>query len=396
MKQTKNEKVLGLKNPQDAPAETHADWSKALSDEHKEAIAETFENMYVDEDGNAIGPDIRTIMETPGLTASQLVPTMWKALEEGQIYAPKQKWVLINELGVETKRLASAVHKYYEQDSSSGTRKILDDNVFDEDGNGEFVLELEEISLIDDPYHKKIKIPGLVITDAWQAAADISEFVRVQFEANEYARMRRLELKAWELLDGQAAKLSVEATDDAAGTEIVAKALASQAEEYATTSSKHFGIGTNGTFKVKTINGEVELSNEYVADTSELTLIVDKDQFINEQWDLDAKLFNYGKTRQDFRKVIVLSLSKYSGLEAILNQEDGTVLKPAVTPEAGTKFYLFDHTALKVYTQYTALRSIVGISDFTMQHAFANLGTYRVKNKPVMKLVATAPAEATK
>lgn len=363
-------KVIGL-NPETQKGSAKA-WTKPATQELKENVVAIAAQSDI---------DVKEILDITGATPADIVDTLFMKILDGDLFKPEYKFYLTDILPKEIVRLGNKEYKYNELLGTSDTLDIQADNSID-DFNGDYVAEYAEVYLLDTPFHKKVKLPELVLSNAWAAAEGMVEFVQIQVEEMAYAIERRWENLAWTKLFAEAVALPVESTEAIE----FSKALAGQMLEYGTTSDEHFGIGTNGSITIKTVNGDQTISPDLKFDASEFIVFVDTEQVNDETFINEAQWYNYLATKVAFGKVIPMAFSKYKGFKAITDSE-GNEVAPAVTLPEGLRMVAMHKDSIELLNQYEYTQTLQGRGPWSITHNHKNLGTYRVKTKPIITVV---------
>lgn len=352
-------------------------WNKPVSDEVKENVVQiAAERMDV---------DVTEILDITGMTPADIIDTLFAKVEDGQLYNPEYEFHLVNEVTEVNARLGAKEYKYGELDATSDTLAIDSENTI-EDFNGEYTPEYAELYGINQPFHKKVKLPELVLSNAWLAAEKMVEFVQLQTESAKYALAKRHENFLWN-------KVFAEATEIESDGDVmnINRKMYNQMMNYTTTSDKHVGIGVNGVITIATPAGNLTTQPDLKFEASDFILFVDTDQYTDTVFDGQAVWYNFAATSIKWAKVIPLSFSQYSGFNAIKDPE-GNVIAPAVTlPTTGVAMLALHKEAIQKLVKFDYTESLKGRGPWTILHRHEEFDAYRVKTKPIIFIGATAP-----
>lgn len=362
----------------------HKQFTAPATQEFKEAIVKTA--------AERIGIDMQEILDISGYTPSDIQDTMIMKIIDGELYTGEFQLHLYNMLAKINVRLGNKAYKYAELDDSSDDLAIDADNSM-EDFNGEYVPEFEEIYKLDTPFHKKAKVPGYTLSNAWAAAEAMVEFVQLQVESMTKAYARRLENMAWTTYFAQATPIEV-----ANGAEAIEfnKELERTLLGLRTTSNTHEVIGTDGVITISTAAGDQTVQPDLYFDPSQFVAFVDTDQFVDVEFENDAQWYNYAATKISGLELKPLSFSKYAGFRAIANASGTGNIAEAVTLPEGLKIIVMHKDAIELLEQYLYTETLKGRGPWSVIHNHSKLGTYVVKTKPIFYISEAAVVAPTK
>lgn len=351
-------------------------WTKPVNDEVKEAVIQIADTK--------MGVDVQEILDISGLTPADIVDTLFMKVLDGELFNPEYEFHLVNIFEKINVRLGNKEFKYGELDSTSDTLDIQSENTI-ADFNGEFTPEYAELYVTDQIFHKKVKLPELVLSNAWAAAEKMVEFVQLQVESMDIALAKRSENFLW-------TKVFEEATTiEAASADVmdINRTMYNQMLDYTTTSQEHVGIGTDGVISISTVSGEQTTQPDLKFKAEDFVLFVNTDQYTDTVFDAEAVWYNYAATSVNWATVIPLSFAKYSGFKAI-NDSTGAEIAPAVVVPEGLPMIAIHKEFLQRLVKFEYTESLKGRGPWTILHRHDEFGAYRVKTKPA--IMVTAPA----
>ncbi|MFV0535442.1 MAG: hypothetical protein ACK5MR_17595 [Cumulibacter sp.] len=130
---------------------------KPATEELKEAVVQTATTA-------GIKPLAMVDLETAA-TPADIIDTLFMKILDGQLYTPDYKFELSSSLPYEMVRLGNKEYKYNEYKGTSDTLDIKSPNTMD-DFNGDELEIYAEVYKLDTPFHKKVKLPELVLSNA--------------------------------------------------------------------------------------------------------------------------------------------------------------------------------------------------------------------------------------
>lgn len=297
---------------------------------------------------------------------------------DGPTLNSKYRFILNKYMLTKETRLANAEYKYSELLGTIDNETIDGDNTID-DFNGSYIDIYAELVKVDKQIHKKIKIPDMVLSNAWLVAEKMVEFVDLQVKEMDFAVEKYMENLAWKTVLDNSTSVDVEN-----GTQPIEyfRTLTKQLERYKTTSKNHLGIGTEGVITIKTVSGDKTINPNLYFDINEFVLIANTDELVDYKFDTDAVIYHNEVLKLGLN-IIPLSFNDYSGFESVVDV-NGTEILPAIELPAGTKMILLHKESIHFLKQYEVGSTVRGAHAFSIQHKYAKLGTYKVKTKPIL------------
>lgn len=368
-------------------AQNLKNWDKPATEELKEAV--------VSQASQAFGIDKRDLVDlTTAATPADITDSLFMKIKDGQLFSPEYKFELTQLFKKKTIELGNEEYKYAEYDDSSDDLAIDADNTM-ADFNGDYVDEYAEVYRPNTIFHNKVKVPELVLSNAWLAAQTMVEFVDLQIKSMAYAIERRWENLAWTSVFEQAQAIELPADSTAIEYN---KAIVNQMEAYKTTSDEHFGIGTNGVITVNTVTGAKTLQPDLFFDPKDFTLFVDTEQFVDVTFENDAQWYNYAATKiENWGAVKPIAFSKYKGFKAIAKKggADGENIAEAVELPAGLKMIAIHKDSIELLEQFLYTETLKGRGPWKINHVHSKIGSYKVKTKPIITIVEAAAPEGS-
>lgn len=328
-----------------------------------------------------------------GLTPAQISEYLFAKVLDGEVIATDVKYIMTSIFAEGLERLGRKEFKYSVNPGTSDDLDIQSENTI-EDFNGEYVDLYAEVMETTEKFHKKVKLPELVLSDAWLAAEKMTEFVQVQVREMDRAQIKDMENFTWAVTNKEHVAYDLPGSD----MEGVLKKVTQVVKEYATTSKKHFAVGTDGVDTLSTVKGDVDYQPENRFEGSEFVLMVNTSDFVNYEWDTLAKVFNMSVQDVKPEQVINFEFDKYSGFDAIL-KPDGTEKRKAVALPDNTKAILIHKGWLRLLDKFVYTQVLKGRGPWSIQHFHKEFGAYRVKGlpKPIYFTASPkAPAPKTK
>lgn len=374
---TKNTKNTNVQITAEEAASAKA-YRKPASEELVEAVVETA--------NTALDTEVLSVEDITGLTPADIVDTLFMKVVDGEFFTGKYNLYLHDMFPKINVRLGNKEYKYAMLDDSSDVLAIDADNTMD-DFNGEYVPEFAELFTLDGVFHKKVKVPLMVLSNAWTTAENMVEFVQLQVESMYKAIARRYESKLWSTVFENTYTVEKEF-----GTEAIeySKELVNQVASLETTSNEHACIGTNGVITISTVQGDKTIQEDLQFDFNEFVLFIDKSQFVDETFVNEAQWYNYAVTKQSWAKTVVMDFSKYAGFRAIKNSVDGTELVPAVEVPTGLKMIAIHKDFVQMLEQFEYTANLEGRGPWNIFHMHSKFDVYRVKTKPAIAIVEAA------
>ncbi len=323
-----------------------------------------------------LGLETLTVQDITGQTPAQICDTLIAKIQDGELISTSQKYILVDRFTPNMERLGRSEFKYAVSPGTSGSRDITSKNKI-EDFNGKQLPMYAEVMETDQKFYKSVEIPEMVLSDAWLMAEKMVEYVQLQIIEMDRAQVKDLENYLWTIT--VANKVDLEVDGD---MEAILKEVTKTVKKYNTTSKKHFAVGTNGVEVLKTVQGDVNYQPENRFEGSEFMLITNTTDTVDYEWDTLAKVFNMSVQDVKPDQITEIEFSQYSGIDAILEDDEVTEKRAAVTIPANTKAILIHKGWLRVLDKFVYASSVKGATPVTVQHLFKEFGSYRVKGLP--------------
>lgn len=325
-----------------------------------------------------LGIDARDVEDIESkFYVSDISDFLFMKIIDGELFAPKYKFILNKYMRRRDVRLGNNEYKYDELLGQVDNKTISDDNTLD-DFNGEYLDIYAELTKVDQEVHKQVKVPEMILSNAWASAEKMIEFVSLQVQDMSYAIERVMELISWKKMISEATNVTLPVDTEAIE---YFRAVTKQIEEYKTTSDNHFGIGAEGVITINTVSGAKTIQPDLYFNKREFILIVNTDELVDIKFDVQAVQYHAERLELGV-KVVPLNFAKYKGFAGV-ETAAGSFLSEAILP-TNTKMILVHRDALQLLEQFEYVSTVKGARPFSIQHWFTKIGTYKVKTKPIL------------
>ncbi len=321
-----------------------------------------------------LGLDTLSMVDLSGQTPAQIMDTLFVKVLDGEVVSTSQKYILTTIWQAELLRLGNKEFKYYVAPGNSGDMDIQAPNS-EADWNGEYIPEYAEVFETDQKFYKKVKVPEIVLSDAWLAAEQMVEFVQINTLEMDRALVRDMENYLWTWV--VANKVDVEVDGD---MEAILKEATKTIKNYKTTSDEHFAVGTDGKEVLETVKGNIDYQPENMFEGSEFVMLTNTPDTTDYEWDTLAKVFNMREQDVDPNQIIDINFAKYSGTNAI-NKDDGTEKRAAVDIGANTKAIILHKPSLRLFEKFVYTETLKGRGPWLINHTHKEFGAYKIKGK---------------